>query len=208
MVDDERRWSFRSDSVRDVVYSTLTKASRAQRHVGVATAIAEGIEQDPELVETMAHHLATAAELVADLGPVKGVPDDLVERAASALAGAARRARTLDNSRVAGQLADRALQLAGGHTDAGRAKLSVVRAWAAMTRGDLDASRADAADALVIAKSAKTRLRWRACTPSKARSSSATGTWRSRPPRSPAPSSSGRPSATGRARPRPVACWA
>ena len=33
---DGDEWMFRSESVRDVTYQTLTKVARAQRHAGVA----------------------------------------------------------------------------------------------------------------------------------------------------------------------------
>src|SRR4029078_9480574 len=36
-----RRWEFRSDSVRDAAYQTLTKAVRARRHAGGAQAMAK-----------------------------------------------------------------------------------------------------------------------------------------------------------------------
>ena len=39
---DGDRWRFRSQSVREVVYQTLTKSARAQRHAGVAVAMEKG----------------------------------------------------------------------------------------------------------------------------------------------------------------------
>ena len=62
---DGQQWQFRSDSVRETTYQTLTKASRAQRHAGVAASIAA---HSPTALDDLAHHTATAAELVADLG--------------------------------------------------------------------------------------------------------------------------------------------
>ena len=60
-------WRFRSASVREVAYHTITKADRARRHVGVAKAMvadAHGLKRP----DVMAHHWATAAELASELG--------------------------------------------------------------------------------------------------------------------------------------------
>ena len=66
---DGRWWRFRSAVVREVAYQTLTKRVRAQRHAGVAAVMAE--RGAP--IDDVAHHAATAAELLAELGPVDGV---------------------------------------------------------------------------------------------------------------------------------------
>ena len=85
------RWTFRSESVREVAYNTLTKASRARRHAAIAElfindeALGRG-----ERLEQVAVHLAAASELVAELGPIPGVPDDVRARAA----GCSRRQRS------------------------------------------------------------------------------------------------------------------
>ena len=71
---DGRRWRFRSDVVREVAYQTLTKRIRAQRHAGVAAVLA-GEHKDQ--VDDLAHHSAAAAELIAELGPVDGVPSSI-----------------------------------------------------------------------------------------------------------------------------------
>ncbi len=85
------QWHFRSESVRDVTYQTLTKAARAQRHAGVARAIQDEHKADaaPDLV---AYHYATAARLVREIGPVHGVPLDVAQRAAAAYDRAATKA--------------------------------------------------------------------------------------------------------------------
>ena len=57
--------AFRSDSVRDAAYQTLTKAARAQRHSGVAKALKGAVGQ----LDDRAHHAATAAEIYAESGP-------------------------------------------------------------------------------------------------------------------------------------------
>ena len=68
------RWRFPSESVREVAYHTLTKAARAQRHAGVARALAEKASGRPD---DIAHHLMSAAELVGELGSVPGVPSSI-----------------------------------------------------------------------------------------------------------------------------------
>ena len=54
-------------------------------------------------------HLAAASELVGELGPIPGVPDDVRARAAGWLAKAAKRAYMHDMAGTALRLSDRAL---------------------------------------------------------------------------------------------------
>jgi class 3 adenylate cyclase/tetratricopeptide (TPR) repeat protein len=124
-------WRFRSASVREVAYHTITKADRARRHVGVAramTADAAAVEH-PDMV---AHHWATAAELYAELGGgVPGVPGDVGRRAVAALLTSA----TFDVDRLyprpAIEQVSRALALGGEQIDGTtRRALSLTRAGA------------------------------------------------------------------------------
>jgi class 3 adenylate cyclase/tetratricopeptide (TPR) repeat protein len=103
-----RRWFFRSESVRDAAYQTITKANRALRHVGVATAMS-GMSAGP--LDEIAHHLASAAELTRELGRVRGVPADIGNQAVEALFSAAVRAVDSGSHRVAVRHATRALDL-------------------------------------------------------------------------------------------------
>ena len=68
-------WRFRSASVREVAYHTITKADRARRHIGVAKAMTADAHyaSRPDVV---AHHWATAAELAGELGGgrLPGIP--------------------------------------------------------------------------------------------------------------------------------------
>src|SRR5262245_8768988 len=89
---DGDQWSFRSESVRDVAYQTLTKSARAQRHSGVAKAIEEATGSSDIAAEKIAYHYATAARLVAELGPVHYVDPDVALTAATWFARAAARA--------------------------------------------------------------------------------------------------------------------
>ncbi|HEY8093556.1 MAG TPA: adenylate/guanylate cyclase domain-containing protein, partial [Acidimicrobiales bacterium] len=83
-------WRFRSASVREVAYHTITKADRARRHVGVAGAMAADVDK-PERPDVLAHHWATAAELATELGGARlsGVPRDVMQQAVEALLASA-----------------------------------------------------------------------------------------------------------------------
>jgi class 3 adenylate cyclase/tetratricopeptide (TPR) repeat protein len=87
IVRDGGRWQFRSDVVREVAYGTLTKQARAQRHAGTARYLAQ---LGDLMLDQRAHHLACAAELVAEIGPTAGVPRDAAAQAANLLVQAAR----------------------------------------------------------------------------------------------------------------------
>jgi class 3 adenylate cyclase/predicted ATPase len=146
------RWTFRSESVREVAYNTLTKASRARRH----SAIADIFQNDElmgrgERLEQVAVHLAAASELVSELGPIPGVPDDVRSRAAGWLAKAAKRAYTHDMSGTALRLSDRALSFLDPEdeeTASPRRRLLTLRAWAKSALRDLPGARMDVMAAL------------------------------------------------------------
>jgi len=112
LVVEGQRWRFRSDSVRETTYQTLTKASRAQRHAGVAATLAQ---YAPTAIDDLAHHAATAAELVAELGSVERVPATIRVDAVRALAVAARRASDSGSHRLSVRHATRAISLMYGH---------------------------------------------------------------------------------------------
>ena len=117
-----RRWAFKSDSVREVAYHTLTKAVRAARHMGIARSM-QGRHYSPDDV---AYHLAAAAELVAELGPLAGVPSDVIDQATTALEAATERQIEQGNLRQIVRYSTRSIDLleAAGLTEASR----VVRA--------------------------------------------------------------------------------
>ena len=104
---DGRRWQFKSDSVREVAYNTLTKSVRALRHVGIAMSM-QVRNFNPDDV---AHHLASAAELVAEIGAVDGVPPEIREHALVALEAAVQRAVDQGNLRQIVRYTTRALEL-------------------------------------------------------------------------------------------------
>ncbi|MCE9622551.1 MAG: AAA family ATPase [Actinomycetia bacterium] len=128
-----RRWEFCSESVRDAAYQTLTKAARAQRHAGVARALGESSSRGAAAgLEDRVHHLASAAEIVQELGIVEGVPADVSEQAVQLLTSAADRALESGSLRMAVRHASRALDLSRA-TDTPAAELAhlhLVRATA------------------------------------------------------------------------------
>jgi class 3 adenylate cyclase/tetratricopeptide (TPR) repeat protein len=132
---DGQRWRFRSDSVRDAAYQTLTKSSRAQRHAGVAASYQR---HAPTAYEDLAHHTASAAELVAELGPVPMVPATIRDDAVRYLDLAAERARETGANRRIVRHATRALDLIGDHpaTTAERMRFLILRSSAAIELRD------------------------------------------------------------------------
>ena len=112
---DRETWTFRSDLVREVAYSTLTKADRARSHAGIATWMEAHVDTKLDvMVDRIAHHYARAAELVHELGGVPDLPSDLGERALGWLEQAAARADQADIPVVAEQLYGEGLRLLGG----------------------------------------------------------------------------------------------
>jgi class 3 adenylate cyclase/tetratricopeptide (TPR) repeat protein len=113
--DDE--FHFKSELIREIAYGTLTKAERARRHALVAPILAQRGEP---LAGQVADHLATAAELVEEVGAVRDIPDDIREQAIIALGRAAHRAEEIEAWNTSGRYHDRALGLLPA--DAGSAR--------------------------------------------------------------------------------------
>ncbi|MFZ9629636.1 MAG: adenylate/guanylate cyclase domain-containing protein [Ilumatobacteraceae bacterium] len=143
------RWEFCSDSVRDAAYQQLTKQARAVRHAAVAAPLSD----IASAADDRAHHLATAAELVDEIGPVPEVPPTISVTAVTALAAAAERALDGGSLRMASRHATRALDLLAHSADESRpmpsstgrltAQLLVTRASAAINRRDAVSAAAD-----------------------------------------------------------------
>ena len=108
LVVDGDEFHFKSELIREISYGTLTKAERARRHADLAPLLEARGEAATGQV---ANHLATAAELVGELGPVPGVADDILERAVDALVRAARKAEEVESWLVSGSYHDRTLGL-------------------------------------------------------------------------------------------------
>ena len=137
-------WRFRSDVVREVAYQTLTKLVRAQRHAGTASVMSHS----PMVpLDQIAHHAASAAELVAEIGPVPGVMRNITEQAVVLLRDAARRSIDVGAFNQASRHATRALDLGVDDDELAR-DLLLLRAQALVERRAVDKARADALDAL------------------------------------------------------------
>ena len=151
LVVDGDTYTFRSDVIREVAYSTLTKADRARSHAGIAAWIEQNESAEHEhIVDQIASHYAAAAELTADIGRVGGVPGDVAERAITWLTRAAERAIADSLPAAAVALATRALDLLTDDDDRLHVLLHL-RAVANTDRHDLDAAEEDAARSLAIA---------------------------------------------------------
>jgi class 3 adenylate cyclase/tetratricopeptide (TPR) repeat protein len=169
---DGSAWAFRSDLIREVAYQMVTKADRAESHLGIARYIEDnaGTHQPrpPWLVEQLAHHYGTAVALAAELGPsgrTAGFPADLTERALGWVLEAAERARRDQALPTAVRLYGQALDLLGPvdraslDTDdptqvahaAETLRLHLARAKAAAEGWDLALARCDVDEACALA---------------------------------------------------------
>jgi len=146
-------WRFRSDVVREVAYQTLTKQTRAARHAGVAAALRRlGRGAD----EHLAHHSATAAELVAELGPLPGVDPSIADDAVADLAASAAQALAEGRAASADEHASRALALGPGDVAVER-RLLLVRASSALEQRRFPEAKRDARRAIELAVAAGDR---------------------------------------------------
>ena len=151
LVVDAGVWSFKSDLVREVAYGMLTKADRARRHAGVAYWLSAHEPDRPESVDRMAHHFATAAGLVRDLGRVDHLDGpELLERALAALVLAVERAEAGELHVVARKLCTQAIGLLADD-DPARVRFLLARARAATQLRDMAAARDDLATAMAEA---------------------------------------------------------
>ncbi len=155
LVLDGDRWRFRSDLVREVAYNTLTKADRARRHTGIANflehTVPPGEPPSDRLAAVVAHHYATAATLVGELGPIDGVPTTVRRHALEWLQEAAHRAERAQTFPVAVQLYTQALDLAPVGDDPLTARLLLGRAAAATEQRHLDVAYDDIERAMSMA---------------------------------------------------------
>ena len=151
LVFDGDLYTFRSEVIREVAYSTLTKADRARSHAGIARWIVDHEDHDREhIVDQIANHWAAAAELVAEIGSVSDVPDDVCAEAVDWLHRASLRAEADVHPATVEALTTRALGLMDDeHPD--RAEVLRLRARARVDRYELDAALQDAEVAEVLA---------------------------------------------------------
>jgi tetratricopeptide (TPR) repeat protein len=144
-LNDDKRWEFRSEVVREVVYGVLTKSERARRHWVVATWLTDAGKRTgrtDEMIEWVAHHFATTAELILEIGPVPPVSADVVDVAILALGKAAGWASRRELPAPAVRLLDRAVALAP-EGSAARCRLLLDRALERATLRDVELARLD-----------------------------------------------------------------
>ena len=149
-------FTFPSEVVRQVAYATLTKGERARRHALLGEIFTARLERDdsPAAIERVAHHYGSAAELLAELGQVAGIPADLNERAVSMLERAADRARGAETWRAAGRLYEQAIVLHGPDAPIEtRWRLLLGHGRALAEQRDLPAAREDVEEVLEAAAS-------------------------------------------------------
>ena len=169
-------FSFPSEVVRAVAYGTLAKAERARRHAALADWYASNTGSE-SAAERAAYHYGTVAELLAELGPVTGMPDDFTERALPVLEHAASAAVGAENWRNAARLYDQCLRLLPPDTsDEKRWQLLLGRALAHAEYRDLPTAHTDLDEVLDDtpptrasgrghSRSWPTSSRWRGTTP-------------------------------------------
>jgi class 3 adenylate cyclase/tetratricopeptide (TPR) repeat protein len=150
-LDDDDDFHFKSDLVHEIAYGTLTKAERARRHARVAPILDARGEAETDQV---AHHLATAAELIAELGTVPGVPADIRDQAIAALLRAAERAELIESWVLVGHHNDRAAGLLGPEPGPLRWRALLGRGKAAVQQRHIDGAREDLLTVLTEAKAA------------------------------------------------------
>ena len=151
---------FGSDLVREVTYGILTKAERARRHASLASWLTtrSASERSDELLEELARHASLAAELTAEVGHVRGVPDDIREQAVAALELAATRADERESHLASVRLYDQQLRLLGTEPGSHRRHSLVGRARAHTALRHHDLARADLEQALVEAREVEDEL--------------------------------------------------
>lgn len=152
---DGRRWAFHSDLVREVAYSTLTKADRAKRHCGIAVFLENSMpaREDASLraVDVIAHHYAATAELVAEIGEIAEVPADVNERAIEWLTEAAERAELAQMPLVAERLFQQVNALLGHEESERRVDALVGRARAQAGHRHVESARCSVDEAVALA---------------------------------------------------------
>ncbi len=147
LVLDGTRWQFKSDLVREVAYGMLTKTERARRHARLASWLSERSEElgrAEEELEQIAHHDAVAARIVAEMGPIPGVPDEIREQALTELDRAAARAEQQGAGRTAEHLLNHALSLVGEDEEDLACRFHLERARTYCALRELDSARSDA----------------------------------------------------------------
>jgi tetratricopeptide (TPR) repeat protein len=153
IVVEDGRWSFRSDLVREVAYGMLTKADRARRHFGVAKWMESHNVTSPADVDRIAHHYATSATLIDELGYVSDLPDEIQERALTWLDRAVSQAEAGELYPVVEKLCTHALELRRVPREQ-RQRFLLARATARINVRDLEQASVDVDAAMEAATDA------------------------------------------------------
>lgn len=154
LVADGETWRFRSDLLREVTYSRLTKNERLRRHRGIANYLDHAATGavDRTLVETLARHYGEAARLALELDPARPV-DETHDRAVHWVGEAARIAAKRESWSVAERLFDSALELADhDRYDRDRLGLLTGRGMVRSHSWDLSGATSDAERAAALAE--------------------------------------------------------
>jgi len=114
----EEAFRFRHILIRDAAYDAIPKAIRANLHERFATWLEQKAgERLSEYEEIVAYHLEQAYRYSAELGPVGEKERARARRAATLLAGAARKASARGDVRAEANLLERAAALLPGNDD-------------------------------------------------------------------------------------------
>ncbi len=154
---DGVEFRFRHQVVREVAYSTLTKAERARRHAALVrhlSRVPEGAGGVEERLQWLAHHYHAAGAIVRELGPVEGVPDDMPDRAAEVLEHVAERAHRRELWWVSRSLLDMALDVLAPGDTVRRRRLLIDRAAAAIEMHDAPGAAGDLSQATELVSEA------------------------------------------------------
>ncbi len=161
------RWSFRSDVLREVAYSMLTKSDRAGRHAEIARWMEsdlDELEPDVGIIDRIAHHYARAASLSNELSFGAAPTDGLTAKALSWLDEAGRRAMSGEGYLLAARLYSQGLDLTGREPSKQRLEFLLGRGQARFGLLELAGARADIDEAIRVADALDDRVgRTRAC---------------------------------------------
>jgi class 3 adenylate cyclase/tetratricopeptide (TPR) repeat protein len=152
LVPEGEGWKFRSDLVRDIAYQMMTKTVRAIRHVMIADWLVDhydASERGDSRAGLIAQHYRAAAEVVPDIGPVEGLPEDLGQRAVEWLMLAGRKADARDSNYASARFFAQALELMEDD-DPRQVEILLGRANARLSLRELPGARSDAETALSL----------------------------------------------------------
>ncbi len=149
LVADGDEWSFRSDLVREVAYSRLTRRDRMQRHLGIARYFDEHLadeDADDRDVETIARHYVEAVRL--SLSSEGAVAPDLLDRSVHWALLAARRAEQAGSYPQAERLATQVLEILGDDEHRRRFDALICRSRSRVEQWQVAGAREDASAAM------------------------------------------------------------